>query len=50
MVEAYTNVSFREFSYIILSNNLKTNMDYRLFSQIFSDEQLVVYKSLKKDY
>ena len=50
MLEAYNSVSFRKFSYIILNNNLLGDMDYRIYSQIFQDEQLVVFKKLKADF
>ena len=47
MLEAYNNLSFKKFSYLILNNNLQSDMDFRLYSQIFKDEQLIVFKKLK---
>ena len=49
MLEAYNNVSFQKFSYIVLNNNLQSDMDYRIYSQIFKDEQLLVFKKLRSN-
>ena len=50
MLEAYTNLAFKKYSYLILSNNLQSDMNLRLYSQIFKDEQLVVFKKLKSSF
>ena len=50
MLEAYNNLAFKKYSYIILNNNLHSNLGYRIFSQIFKDEQLVVFKKLNLNW
>ena len=49
MLEAYNNVSFQKFSYIVLNNNLQSDMDFRIYSQIFKDEQSLVFKKLRSN-
>ena len=50
MLEAYNDVSFKKFTYIILNNNLQSDMDFRIYTQIFENEQLLVYKKLKSSF
>ena len=50
MLEAYSNVSFKKFSYIILNNNLQSDMNFRIYTQIFKGEQLLVFKKLKPNF
>ena len=46
MFECFSNISFREYKYLVLSNKLHKNLDYRLFSGIFENEQLITFKKI----
>ena len=46
MFECFANISFKEHKYLVLSNKLRNNLDYRLFSGIFENEQLIAFKKI----
>ena len=47
MFEIFSLICLEKYQYLILNNTLKkTNLDFRIYSQIFEGEQLVYFKKI----
>lgn len=47
MFEVFSLICTEKYQYIILNNNLKkTNLNFRIYSQIFEGEQLILFKKI----
>ena len=46
MFECYGNIAFKEHKFMVLSNKLNKSLDYRLYTGIFEDEQLITFKRI----
>ena len=49
LFESFTSICVAKYQYIILSNNLNTELKYRIFSQIFENDQSVVFKKIGQE-
>ena len=50
LFEIFSLICTLKYQYIILNNNLKVDLNFRIYSQVFSDEQIVFFKKIGSSY